>query len=122
MSSDPTATFEYFSDASAALNSSGDIYTPLHKYSTLGRMESFRDSDGLFHIIMSSATIFESGCLNILRKDANSVSGQYYIQFHGLALLVWCDMVTDGGGYVDSHVHVFDSQDKEIKYLVIVVF
>ncbi len=101
VSGNAAASNEYFADATAALNASGDPVAPVHKFSRLGALESFRESDGLFHL-RQSWPLTGVSCLDILRRNAGAPSGSYLITptNGSSSLVVWCDMVADGGGYV----------------------
>jgi hypothetical protein len=95
----PDALFANVSEALSSPN--GNVNAPTHKFSILNRLESFRDIDGQLHFVQSwpgqSLLFIGSSCLD----NPFAVSGPVVIITPaGATLPVFCDMTTDGGGYV----------------------
>jgi hypothetical protein len=94
---------EYFGNASAALFSSGNTSDPTHMFSDLKNLDSYREIDGALHLRMSWATPISTptSCVDIRIRNPSATSGNYVIQPAGSqqTISVYCDMVTDGGGY-----------------------
>ncbi len=62
----------------------------------------FMGYDGQGWVLLNSSTSTQTSCLEIKRADPNAADGLYWIdpKGDGLEVQVWCDMTTDGGGWM----------------------